>query len=96
MISDADRERITKLPTWARDLIKRLERAAEPAVEQARKATRDANIQRVKCAELRDANSALIELLSVAGRNGIDWAKKIVEVLEGYCIFKEDTTEEQT
>lgn len=81
-------EKVARLPAWARQHIRQLETRSEPAIEEAARA-RKALAEREKVVKrLQDANSALIELLSYAGRAGLDWAAKVADVLDGYEIFK--------
>jgi len=87
MLTNKECEKVKKLPTWARDLIKRLEYASLPMIEEAATQRRKALIAEVKAKRLEDANSALLELLGKAGEAGLDWAKIVVSVLEGYEIF---------
>lgn len=82
------RDKVKKLPAWARDLIERLEVASEPAIEEAVRCRREAAKWKEQAVRYRDANAALMEILSCAGRNNIDWAAKTADVLEGYSIFK--------
>lgn len=88
MISDADREKIAKLPVWARDLIKRLEIANEPLLDEVVKLRRENMTLAEKTRRLKDSNEALLEILAAAGRGGNKWAETIVSILEGYEIFR--------
>lgn len=87
-ISETDREKIAKLPVWARDLIKRLEYANEPMVEEVVKSRRELAQLQAKVRSLSDANAALMEILRCAGRGGSDWAKIVVDTLDGYEIYR--------
>lgn len=88
MLSPVDREKVAKLPTWARELIKRLEYASQPAIEEAAKCRKKAEAAEALSKRLYDANNALMELLSNAGKAGLDWAAVTVSVLESYEIFR--------
>jgi hypothetical protein len=88
-LSDEERNRVQCLPRWTQDIIKRLETATEPLVEEVAKARMEVTRLRKQCQQYKDAKDALMELLGCAGRNDIDWAAKVVETLEGYAIFKE-------
>lgn len=85
-----DDDRIAKLPVWARDMIKRLERANEPMIEEIVRLRRRNEVAEDKARNLSGANEALMEILRCAGRGGSDWAAAVVSVLEGYEIFKHE------
>lgn len=91
LILDTDRERIARLPSWARDLIKRLEYANEPMLDECAKLRRENEQLAKRTRKLNDAKSALVELLSCAGQGGSDWAATVVRTLEEYEIFQKPT-----
>lgn len=82
------RDKVARLPAWARNLIKRLETANEPMVEEVVKLRREAERSKEIANRYRDANHALMELLSKAGFAGLDWARAVVDTLNGYEIFR--------
>lgn len=88
MISNEDRERIARLPTWARDLIKRLETANEPMANECIQLRRKNSTAQERAKSLSESNEALLELLRCAGRGGSEWAATVVKTLEGYEIFQ--------
>ena len=85
-MSDLD-QKVARLPTWARDHIRRLEIRSELAIEEATKARKAYTLATERADRYRDANAALMELLGKAGQSGLDWAATVVSVLEGYEIF---------
>jgi len=88
MISQEDRDRIPKLPVWAKDLIKQLEHLNEPTIKECNRLRKE--IERLKDSErrIKGSNEALMEILRDAGKGGNDWARIVVSILEGYEIFK--------
>ena len=81
-------QKIARLPTWARDHIRRLEIRSEPAIEEAARARKALEAAQKTAIHYREANAALMELLGKAGTAGLDWAATVVSVLEGYEIFR--------
>lgn len=89
MISQEEREKIAKLPTWVRNLIKRLEYGIAPMVDELAR-NHKARYESVdKAKRLEETNLALMELIRKAGQAGLNWAKTTVDVLEGYEIFRD-------
>ncbi len=84
-----DRDKVAKLPVWAQELIRRLELANEPLIEQAVKYRREATTASERAKRLSESNEALMEILRAAGRGGSDWADMVVRTLEGYSIFRD-------
>jgi hypothetical protein len=70
MISDIDREKIAKLPTWARNLIGRLELAGEPMLAECVKLRREHAVLAERAKSVPAANEALMEILRCASRGG--------------------------
>lgn len=87
--------KISRLPAWARDHIRNLEIRSEPLVEEAVRCRQKAERAETRAKRLDEANAALLELLKRAGQNGLDWAKTVVDVLEGYEIFQNHSEEER-
>lgn len=90
---DELREKIARLPAWARDHIKRLEIRSEPAIEEAARARQALSKAEEKARRLSDSNEALMEILRCAGRGGNAWAAEVVSILENYEIFRTLTPE---
>lgn len=90
--------KIEKLPTWARQHIKELEKRANenPMREERNDLHRRNEELRKKVRKLEESNEAILEILRKAGEwsDGSDIARKIVGVLDGYEIYKNGPTEE--
>ena len=86
-ITQEERQKIASLPRWAIYLIDRLERTAALLSDAAAKSKKAAEYQRERASSLSTANEALIELLRMAGKSGLDWAKVTADVLASYEIF---------
>ncbi len=87
-IPESDRDRISKLPAWVRDLIKRLEIANEPMIEECVKLRKENTILKERAKQLGESKEALLELLRRAGQGGSYWADVVVRTLESYEIFQ--------
>jgi hypothetical protein len=81
-------EKIARLPVWAREHIKHLQIRNEPLVQEAARCRQIAERAETKAKRLSEANAALLELLNKAGQADLDWAKTVVDVLDGYEIFR--------
>lgn len=92
MTNDELHEKIARLPTWAREHIKRLETRSELAIEEAARARQALVKAETRVTRLSEANEAMMELLRSAGKGGLDWAWETVKVLEGYEIFQSTNT----
>jgi hypothetical protein len=88
MISQEERDKIEKLPMWARRLILQLESANEPMVDEVARSRRELGTLQDKVRRLSESNEALLELLRCAGRGGSDYATTVVNILEGYEIYR--------
>ncbi len=82
-------EKIARLPSWARQHIKHLEYTYKPAIEEAARARKELEIAKEKQRRVQNSNEALLEILRRAGETH-DWSKKVVDILDGYEIFRED------
>lgn len=85
---DELRDKIARLPAWAREHIKMLETRSQPLVEEAARCRQAFQKEKERATRLHDANSALLEILNSASRGGSEIATTIVKVLEGYEIFR--------
>jgi hypothetical protein len=85
-------EKIARLPAWARVHIKELERINAPAVAEVSRVRQELLTAKDKSRRLQASNEALLEILRRAGETH-DWSKKVVDILDGYEIFREKTEE---
>jgi hypothetical protein len=94
MMDQSTRDKVAKLPTWARELIRRLEIANEPAVNEIVMLRQKNNQLAEQMRRVSTANEAMRELFRCASVGGSDYAKAVVDVLDGYEIFPERATTE--
>ncbi len=85
---DELRDKIARLPTWVREHIKRLEVAAEPAIEEVVRSRRKIKDLEERCRRLSEQVEAMTEMFRSAAIGGNDGAKVVVSILEGYEIFQ--------
>ena len=91
MINQETRDKIAKLPAWAREIIKRLEITSEPQLEELVRLRKENSrlSDHIKC--LRERCEAMTELFNRASIGGSYYAAAIIEVLEGYEIMPPTT-----
>lgn len=81
-------ERISKLPVWAQEHIKKLEYANEPLLQECVKLRKETSQAKELHLRYKAANEALIEILRAAANGGHDVARQVVDILDGYEIFR--------
>lgn len=87
MIDQETRDKVARLPAWARDLIKWLEGLPEQLADEAARLRRENSNLQDRLRRAQEANEAMTELFQAAGRGGSDYAAAVTKVLEGYEIF---------
>jgi len=88
MLDKELRDKIARLPVWARELIYRLDVRSEPAVEEAARARKEAEALREQVRKLKDRVEAMCGLFSSAALAGHEGAINIMRVLEDYEIYQ--------
>lgn len=78
-MSDEIREKIAKLPTWAREVIKKLEEDAAPNHAELTRLRRELGNERQRYQRLEGRANAMQEILTCAARGGHETAQAYVD-----------------
>lgn len=80
-------ERVAKLPTWAREHIKRLEIQGEPAAKEISLLRRE--VERLKAVVLQQADriNAMHEMFQCAAKGGNEVAQAVQKIVEDWIVF---------
>lgn len=81
------KEKIARLPAWARDYVRRLEAQAEPNNSELRRLRQLTEQAETRCKQIRERMEAMTEIFRCAAQGGSEVAKAYVEkMLEEYNI----------
>ena len=85
-MTDEIRDKVARLPAWARELIEELEHRSEPALERATKAEKSvANLQE-RNHKLENRIEAMVEMFKCAAKGENEIAKAVMRIVEDYIL----------
>jgi len=88
-MTDEMKEKIAKLPVWARDYIKTLQIRSEPNVEEIIRSRKEvqklAELNRI----LQDRISAMVAMFQCAAKGGNEVAAAVQRIVEEYIVVSQ-------
>jgi hypothetical protein len=85
-VSDELRDKIARLPAWAREHIRDLEKRADPNNAELRLARQQVRIYEERVTDMSDRLAAAVQVFQAAGRAGHETAQAFVDrILAEYC-----------
>lgn len=83
-------DKISRLPTWVRELIRDLRVRAEPNIEEMVRLRRDVSLLQEQKRQLQDRIDAMVSMFQCAAKGENEIAKAVQRIVEDFLVTDEE------